>query len=152
MLVFLDDSGDPGFKLDQGSTSHFVIAMVCFDDELEAEKTAIAIKELKRELKFSEQKRAQKGPFPTTSLCPMSGPRHHPVTVQDTGFCNFSIAYYFKSCQIKLSTAQIGRFFICPLLFKEGRHDEVVTGVVIMGRRLFLVNISRLKKSSANYE
>lgn len=55
MLVFIDDSGDPGFKLDKGSTSHFVIAMVCFDDELEAEKTAIAIKELKRELGFSEQ-------------------------------------------------------------------------------------------------
>jgi len=54
MLVFIDDSGDPGFKLDRGSTSHFVIAMVIFDDELEAEKTAIAIKELKRELKFND--------------------------------------------------------------------------------------------------
>lgn len=54
MLVFLDDSGDPGFKLDRGSTSHFVIAMVIFDDELEAEKTAVAIKELKRKLGFSE--------------------------------------------------------------------------------------------------
>jgi len=55
MLVFIDDSGDPGFKLDRGSTSHFIIAMVCFDDELEAEKTAIAIKELKREFGFSEE-------------------------------------------------------------------------------------------------
>lgn len=55
MLVFIDDSGDTGFKLGRGSTSHFVIAMVCFDDELEAEKTAIAIKQLKRELGFSEQ-------------------------------------------------------------------------------------------------
>ena len=55
MLVFIDDSGDPGFKLDKGSTSYFIIAMVCFDDELEAEKTAVAIKELKRKLGFSEQ-------------------------------------------------------------------------------------------------
>lgn len=54
MLVFIDDSGDPGFKLDRGSTSHFVIAMVVFDDELEAEKTAVAIKELKREIGFSD--------------------------------------------------------------------------------------------------
>jgi hypothetical protein len=54
MLVFIDDSGDPGFKLDRGSTSHFVIAMVIFDDELEAEKTAVAIKELKRDLCWSE--------------------------------------------------------------------------------------------------
>ena len=55
MLVFIDDSGDPGFKLDKGSTSHFIIAMVIFNDELEAEKTAVAIKELKREIGFREQ-------------------------------------------------------------------------------------------------
>lgn len=55
MILFIDDSGDPGFKLDQGSTTHFVIAVVIFDDELEAEKTAITIKELKRELKFSDR-------------------------------------------------------------------------------------------------
>jgi hypothetical protein len=55
MLVFIDDSGDPGFKLDKGSTSHFIIAMVIFDDELEAEKTAVAIKELKRKIGFREQ-------------------------------------------------------------------------------------------------
>ena len=28
MLVFIDDSGDPGFKLDRGSTPVFVIACV----------------------------------------------------------------------------------------------------------------------------
>lgn len=55
MLIFIDDSGDPGFKLNKGSTSHFIIAMVIFNDELEAEKTAVAIKELKREIGFREQ-------------------------------------------------------------------------------------------------
>src|SRR3989344_4532555 len=54
MLVFLDDSGDPGFKLYKGSTKYFIIAMVIFDDDLEAEKTAIAIKELRRELKWPD--------------------------------------------------------------------------------------------------
>ena len=54
MIVFIDDSGDPGFKIEKGSSTHFVIAMVCFDDELEAEKTAVAIKELKRELKLKD--------------------------------------------------------------------------------------------------
>jgi hypothetical protein len=38
MLVFIDDSGDPGFKLDRGSTPFFVIALVIFEDELEATK------------------------------------------------------------------------------------------------------------------
>lgn len=55
MLVFIDDSGDPGFKFDKGSTSHFIIAMVIFDDELEAEKTAVAIKELKRKIGFKDR-------------------------------------------------------------------------------------------------
>ena len=54
MLVFIDDSGDPGFKIDRGSSLVFVIACVIFDDELEAEKTAVAIKEFRRELKFPD--------------------------------------------------------------------------------------------------
>lgn len=54
MLVFIDDSGDPGFKIDKGSTKFFVISLIIFDDELEAEKTAIAIKELRRSLKFPD--------------------------------------------------------------------------------------------------
>jgi hypothetical protein len=55
VLVFLDDSGDPGFKVDRGSTVSFVIALVIFDDNLEAEKCAVAIKELRRSLKLSDQ-------------------------------------------------------------------------------------------------
>lgn len=54
MLVFIDDSGDPGFKLDKGSSPFFVIAMAIFKDDLEAEKTAIAIKEFRRSLKFPD--------------------------------------------------------------------------------------------------
>ncbi|TRZ78172.1 DUF3800 domain-containing protein [bacterium] len=55
MQVFIDDSGDAGFKLNRGSSKIFVISAVIFDDELEAEKTALAIKELKRELKFPDE-------------------------------------------------------------------------------------------------
>lgn len=54
MLVFIDDSGDPGFKLREGSSKFFVISCVVFDDELEALKTSVAIKELKRKLKFPD--------------------------------------------------------------------------------------------------
>lgn len=54
MLVFIDDSGDPGFKIDKGSSPVFVIALVIFDDTLEAEKTAVVIKQLKRDLKFPD--------------------------------------------------------------------------------------------------
>lgn len=35
MIVFMDDSGDPGFKFEKGSTTHFIIAMIIFCDEFE---------------------------------------------------------------------------------------------------------------------
>lgn len=54
MIIFIDDSGDPGFKIDKGASEYFVIACVIFPDDLEAEKTAVAIKELKRELGFND--------------------------------------------------------------------------------------------------
>ncbi len=54
MLVFIDDSGDPGFKIDKGSSPFFIISLIIFDDELEAEKTAVAIKDLRRELGFPD--------------------------------------------------------------------------------------------------
>lgn len=54
MLVFIDDSGDPGFKVEKGSTRFFVISLVIFDDDLEAEKAALAIKELRRSLGFPD--------------------------------------------------------------------------------------------------
>lgn len=54
MLVFIDDSGDPGFKLDSGSSKFFVIACVIFDDNLDAEETALKIKRLRRELKWRD--------------------------------------------------------------------------------------------------
>lgn len=53
-LVFIDDSGDPGFKLGKGSSDFFVISAVIFNDTLEAEKTALAIKTLRRSLGFSD--------------------------------------------------------------------------------------------------
>jgi hypothetical protein len=55
LLVFIDDSGDPGFKkIGRGSSHTFVIALVIFDDQLAAEETALRIKKLRRELKLSD--------------------------------------------------------------------------------------------------
>ena len=55
MLIFIDDSGDAGFKLDKGSSKFFVISAVIFDDNLEAEKTAVAIKQFRRDAGFSDE-------------------------------------------------------------------------------------------------
>lgn len=53
MLVLIDESGDPGFKLDKGSTRHFVAAMVVFRDFKQAEACSQAIKELRLRLPHS---------------------------------------------------------------------------------------------------
>ena len=55
MLVLIDESGDPGFKLVRGSSSHFVIAMVVFDDFAEAERTSMAIGDLRRRLELKTE-------------------------------------------------------------------------------------------------
>lgn len=50
MLIFIDESGDAGFKTTKGSTPYFVIVIVIFDDELVAEDVALSIKKLRRKL------------------------------------------------------------------------------------------------------
>lgn len=54
MFLFIDDSGDPGFKLAKGSSSHFVIACVMFDDNLDAEEAALRIKKFRRKLGWKD--------------------------------------------------------------------------------------------------
>lgn len=54
MLIFIDDSGDPGFKVEKGSTYIFVMCLVIFSDNLEAEETALKIKKLRKSLNLSE--------------------------------------------------------------------------------------------------
>lgn len=69
MLIFIDESGDPGFKLAKGSTSHFVIVMVIFDNNSDAESTAAVIKQayfdlgVKPEFKFSKSRDLVKDEF-----------------------------------------------------------------------------------------
>lgn len=55
MLIFIDDSGDPGFKFDKGSSKIFVIVLIIFDDNLDAEETALKIKRLRQRFKKSER-------------------------------------------------------------------------------------------------
>ena len=55
MIIFIDESGDAGFKTSKGSSNTFVIVLVIFDDELEAEETALRIKKLRRELNKTDR-------------------------------------------------------------------------------------------------
>ena len=55
MLVFIDESGDPGLKLGSGSTDYFIVTMVVFEDKNEALATDQRIQKLKGELGFPGQ-------------------------------------------------------------------------------------------------
>ena len=53
MIIAVDDSGDPGFKLGKGSSEYFVIAAIFFDDDLDAEEAALKIKRLRKSLHWN---------------------------------------------------------------------------------------------------
>ena len=53
MLVYIDDSGDPGLKIGQGSSTHFVFALVGFEQEEHAEDARARIHRLRERLGFS---------------------------------------------------------------------------------------------------
>lgn len=69
MLVFIDESGDPGFKLDKGSSPVFVLSMVIFHDPVEAVKADTTIRALqsankvKPEWKFSKSSNSARDSF-----------------------------------------------------------------------------------------
>lgn len=69
MLVFIDESGCTGFKLDCGSSHCFVLAMVIFTDYLQAEAASSQLKQLqhklrvKPEFKFNKSHRNIKDAF-----------------------------------------------------------------------------------------
>ena len=48
MLVFIDESGDPGFRLTQGSSPVFVAAMVIFENHEAAQETEAVIRDAMR--------------------------------------------------------------------------------------------------------
>jgi hypothetical protein len=52
MLVFVDESGDSGFKVEQGSSQFFTVALVIFEEHDEATACDQRIELLKRELKL----------------------------------------------------------------------------------------------------
>ncbi|MCL2085604.1 DUF3800 domain-containing protein [Candidatus Saccharibacteria bacterium] len=70
-LIFIDDSGDPGFKFNRNSGKHFVVCCIIFNNSHNAEFAGAGIKVLKdklgwkqeREFKFNRASPEQKKAF-----------------------------------------------------------------------------------------
>lgn len=52
MLVFVDESGDTGFKFAEGSSTYFVVTLVIFSSNEEAERLRLRIDTLRNELRL----------------------------------------------------------------------------------------------------
>lgn len=72
LLVFIDESGDPGFKVAQGSSEVFVLAMVVFNNAADAQAASEMIKDaqtrnrIKPEWKFSKSSNEARDSFFTS--------------------------------------------------------------------------------------
>lgn len=55
MLVFIDESGDPGFKVEKGSSPIFVVTMVIFDQADDASQAQAAVAALRNQLRVTPE-------------------------------------------------------------------------------------------------
>lgn len=55
MLVLIDESGCPGFKMARGSSNHFVVAMVIFNTYKDAEEASLTIEAAKKDLRVKPE-------------------------------------------------------------------------------------------------
>lgn len=55
-LIFIDDSGDPGFKFNRGSSRYFVIVCIIFNSKISAEYTSANIKMLKEQMGWKQER------------------------------------------------------------------------------------------------
>ncbi len=66
MLVFVDESGDAGFKFEQNSSRYFVVAMIAFANDERATAVAIALADFQKslgqrdEFKFSKMNNSRR--------------------------------------------------------------------------------------------
>lgn len=130
MLVLIDESGDPGFRLDKGSTRHFVAAMVVFRDYKQAEACSQAIKDLRLQLphsgefKFNKSDSRVKDGF-------LEAVHPHSFEVWALGIDNFDDAPHhlllrFLICRaLKGSVAlSVTRSVLCMACWSCARHSR----------------------------
>ena len=64
MLVFIDESGDPGFRTERGSSPIFVAAMVVFENDEDARTTEAVIRDATTRLRVRPEFKFNKCSYP----------------------------------------------------------------------------------------
>lgn len=127
MLVFIDESGDPGFSVEQGSSLVFVAAMVIFASGEDARITQATVEALQArlkihpELKFNKMKHAARDAFfEGVQACPFSV---RAIVIRKE---------VIRSVHLKSDKEDFYRFFVRQMMSHDGRTlrgaDVVIDG------------------------
>jgi hypothetical protein len=114
MLVFVDESGDSGLKLTQGSTAFFTVVLVVFTDSVAAETANNAIKACREKLKLNGEFHFAKLSndfrtrfFESVASCPFEyyGIVINKAKLRGPGF-HFKESFYKYACRMVMSNAK----------------------------------------------
>lgn len=146
MFVFIDESGDPGFKLDRGSTPIFAAAMVVFESRDAARDTEAVIRQAlvdlraHPEFKFNKSRdQVRDGFFAAVSGC---------------DFCVRAIVVrkeIIHSDRLRTEKEEFYRFFVKNMVKHDGGllHDAKVV-IDGSGERVFRQDLERHLKRHAD--
>lgn len=147
MLVFVDESGDPGMKFGQGSSDFFVLTLVIFTENEQANISDAAINSIRKELKLNPLSE-----FKFNKLRD-SGRRHFLTSIASHQFTYFSVVinkakltgkgFNFKEPFYK---------YVCHMAFNNCREHLEETTIVIdgSGSREFRQQLQNYIKGKVN--
>ena len=129
MLIFVDESGDPGLKIGQGSSKYFIVALVGFDNHDEAQAADDRISLLKKEQGLSENFE-----FHFANLKPAHR-RLFLATIASYDFFYFGIVVNKIRLLASEFTHQESFYnFACGLIFENAKDRLVNAKLTIDGR------------------
>ena len=128
-LIYIDDSGDAGFKFKRGSSEYFSIACIVFDDWLDAEETSLKIKRLRRTLGWPDTREFK---FHSSSS---STRQVFLKTVSSCGFKVWAITVNKSKIQNEETKKNAGKFynFIIKELLAHHADDILNSNIYIDG-------------------
>ncbi len=146
MFVFIDESGDPGFKLDRGSTPIFAAAMVVFEDRESALHAGGVIQEALADLraypefKFNKSRdQVRDGFF---------------AAVADCNFCVRAIVVrkeVIHSNRLRTEKEEFYRFFVKNMVkYDGGLLQDAKVVIDGSGERVFRQDLERHLKRHAD--
>jgi len=129
MLVFVDESGDTGFKLGSGSSEQFTITLVVFAENEQAEAASHRIDALRTELGLSEDSRKGEFHFNDSS----NSQREAFLTaVSIFGFSIFSVTINKTGLASEgISSKSAFYNFVCGLAFDNAKNYLTEANIVI---------------------